>query len=179
MSQVKKLGNKFLHSENVVFQFLRSIVSSQAASWIDMGVSFVFFVWLHMMPWLSTLCGAVLGGVTNCIINYKFTFQSTATGTTWRAVAVKYILVWVGSVVLNSVGTELLYHVIEGWRWLESIGFTDNGSFAAARLLVSLIVSLAWNFVLQRNFVFRASRFDPMAQRISLVFVPNVKHHKE
>ena len=40
------------------------------------------------------------------------------------------------------------------------MGFKPDGFFAAARLLTSLIVSLAWNFNLQRYFVFRNTRFD-------------------
>ena len=102
MGDVKGIRNKVLKSDSMVFEFLRSIVSSQAASWIDMLISFGFFAWLGIYPWLATLCGAFAGGVTNCIINYKFTFH--ASGLPWKAVAVKYFLVWVGSVALNSLG---------------------------------------------------------------------------
>ena len=35
--------------------------------------------------------------------------------------------------------------------------------FAAARLAVSLIVLVAWNYLLQRNFVYRPTRFDRYA----------------
>ena len=31
---------------------------------------------------------------------------------------------------------------------------------------MSLIVSLAWNFVMQKNFVYRPTRFDPFAIRM-------------
>ena len=168
--KVEQVKEKLLESNNVVFQFLRSIVSSQAASWVDMGISFAFFAWLNIMPWLSTLCGAFAGGILNCILNYKFTFH--AQGVPWKAVIVKYILVWVGSVALNSVGTDLLYHLVNSITWLHHHGFNEDGIFAAARLLVSLIVSLGWNFVLQRNFVYRTTKFDPKAIKIVNTLFP-------
>lgn len=161
MSNIGDIKTKVLKSDAVGFEFLRSIVSSQAASWIDMLISFAFFAWLGIPPWLATLCGAFAGGVTNCVINYKFTFH--ASGLPWKAVALKYFLVWMGSVLFNSLGTEVFYRLLVNWDWLRGIVDSADAIFAAVRLLVSLVVSLAWNFVMQRNFVYRASRFDPTA----------------
>ncbi|MDE5902585.1 MAG: GtrA family protein [Muribaculaceae bacterium] len=163
--KVKKseVADKLINSNGLVFTFLRSAVSSQAASWIDMGMSFVLFAWVGLGAFLSTAIGAFLGGVVNCVINYKFTFH--AEGTPWRAVVVKYALVWTGSLLLNAYGTELLYRMLNHMTWLKEIGFRPNGYFAAARLLVSLLVSWFWNFLLQRNFVYRPSGFDRYAVR--------------
>lgn len=173
MGKTADIKNKLLKSDAVGFEFLRSIVSSQAASWADMIISFAFFAWLGIEPWLATLCGAAVGGVTNCVINYKFTFH--ASGCPWRAVAVKYIMVWFGSVVFNSLGTELLYKLLASWEWLRSMVSSEDAIFAAVRLSVSLVVSLAWNFVLQRNFVYRPSRFD----RYAIAFVNILIHKKD
>lgn len=174
MSSISKIKNKFLKSDGVLFEFLRSIFSSQAASWIDMLLSFAFFAWLGIAPWLATLCGAVAGGVTNCIINYKFTFH--ASGCPWKAVAFKYFLVWMGSVAFNSLGTEFFYRLLVDMAWIHSITDSPDAIFAAVRLLISLIVSLAWNFLMQRNFVYRPTKFDPTA--ISIVNMMMVKTRK-
>ncbi len=168
MQHLKKIGNNLLTSDSLLPTFLRSVVSSQAASWTDMALSFVLFAWGNLVPWLATAIGAVAGGVVNCIINYKFTFH--ADGCPWRAVIVKYLMVWVGSVVLNAYGTDLLYSLLQKWTWLETIGFRDDGYFAAARLLVSLLVSWFWNFALQRRFVYRPTGFDPYAMRLTRIF---------
>lgn len=144
--------------------FLRSIVASQTASWVDMGLGFALFAWLDLMPWLSTAIGAFAGGVINCIINYRFTFHTS--NLSWKSVIVKYAMVWLGSVTLNSVGTEALYYLLQRWDWLETIGFRPDGYFAAARLIVSGIVSVFWNFLLQKSFVYRHTKFDPVAIRI-------------
>lgn len=175
MISLSKIKTKLLKSDAVVFEFLRSIVSSQAASWIDMLMSFAFFSLLGIEPWLATICGAFAGGVTNCIINYKFTFH--ASGLPWKAIAVKYLIVWVGSVVFNSLGTELCYRLLVNWEWLHHITDSTDAIFAAVRLSVSLIVSLAWNFVMQRNFVYRPSRFDATAISIMDHLMPNVHLH--
>lgn len=144
-----------------VFTFIRSSMSSQVASWIDMGSS-IALVAMGVSEWFATPIGAVLGGTVNCCINYKFTFR--AGDCPVKAVAVKYLLIWLGSVLFNTVGTTLLANVLDNWHILESIGFTNVGSFAAARLLVSLVVSLAWNFLMQKYFVYRRrEKFDPYA----------------
>lgn len=74
-----EVANKLINSNGLVFTFLRSAVSSQAASWIDMGMSFVLFAWVGLGAFLSTAIGAFLGGVVNCVINYKFTFHAEGT----------------------------------------------------------------------------------------------------
>lgn len=153
-----KLGDKTMHSNNFFFTFLRSIVSSQCASWVDMGIGFAFFAWLGFSPAFATAIGAVCGGIVNCIINYKFTFH--ADGVDWRAVIVKYTMVWIASALLNTFGTQIIYYLIERWDWLETIGFRRDGYYAAARLFVSLMVSWLWNFPMQRYFVYRKTGFD-------------------
>lgn len=154
----RRVAAKVMKSDRLVPTFLRSIVSSQCSSWTDMLISFAAFAWLHLTPFLSTAIGAFVGGVVNCIINYRFTFH--ATDIPWRAVVVKFALVWAGSLLLNSYGTHLLYYLFTQWDWLIDMGFRPDGFFAAARLLTSLIVSLVWNFLLQRYFVFRNTAFD-------------------
>lgn len=158
---IKNITNKFLKSDNVFFTFMRSTVSSQICSWTDMLLSFVLYSWLNLLPWLATALGSIAGGVLNCIIGYRFTFH--AEGVSKRAVIVKYSIVWIGSLILNSWGTNALFYLLQRWTWLDSIGFKPDGYFAAARLIISLVVSLAWNFLLQRKFVYRPTRFDPYA----------------
>lgn len=156
--RMHEVGDKLLHSDKLLFTFLRSIVSSQAAGWTDMFIGFVFFAWVGLSPLLATGVGAICGGIVNCIINYRFTFH--ADGCDWRAVIVKYSLVWVGSLLLNSYGTAACYNLMSSWTWLETIGFKPDGYYAVARVFTSLMVSWFWNFALQRYFVYRPQRVD-------------------
>lgn len=156
--KMAKAGDKLLHSDSLLYTYLRSIVTSQAAGWFDMFIGFALFAWGGLTPFQSTALGAFSGGVLNCILNYKFTFR--ADNCDWRAVMVKYALVWIGSMLLNSYGTQVVYYLISGWDWLLSWGFTDKGIYAAARVFMSLMVSWFWNFVLQRYFVYRPTPVD-------------------
>lgn len=156
MSGIGKIKEKIIKGGGI-FTFLRSIVSSQVASWIDLGAGIVL-VAIGFSDWIATPIGAVMGGVVNCIINYRFTFR--AQGVSKRAVAVKYFMIWMGSLTLNTVGTSLLTSVFDQWHLLERMGFTGVGNYAAARVVVSLLVSWFWNFVMQKNFVYKPRRFD-------------------
>ena len=158
MKAISQIGYKALNSDSLVFTYIRSIVASQSASWLDMGLGFVLFAWAGLLPWLATAIGAVAGGILNCVINYRFTFH--ASGCDWRAIAVKYTMVWVGSLLLNAFGTQTVFHLMSSMPWLETIGFRPDGYYAVARIFTSLMVSWFWNFVLQRYFVYRPCRID-------------------
>lgn len=163
--KIKRIGKQLLNSKSLVPTFLRSAVSSQASGWVDFIVGFVMFYWVfnQHMSWLATGIGVVAGGIVNCIICYKFTFH--AENCPWKAVVVKYALVWIGNLILNSGGTEVLYILLKKWNVLEELGFKTAGYYSTARVVMSLLVSWFWNFILQRNFVYRPSKFDPYAVR--------------
>lgn len=175
---LKQIGNTLLKSKSLVPTFLRSAVSSQASGWVDFIVGFVMFYWIfdQHLSWLATGIGVVAGGIVNCIICYKFTFR--AENCSWKAVVVKYALVWIGNLILNSGGTELLYVLLKKWNILEEMGFKAAGYYSTARLVMSLLVSWFWNFILQRNFVYRPSKFDPYAVKFmtSLLNLFHIKH---
>ncbi len=176
MAKFKALTNRILHSDGLIYTFMRSFVSSQAGSWVDLGSRMLFFAFIleHIDPFyrsnISVAIGAILGGVVNCVLNYKFTFH--ANGQSVKAVVVKYTMVWVGSLLLNMYGTTFLARPLSKWHLLQSWGFTENGIFATATLLVALMVSWFWNFLLQRYFVYRPNRFDSAAIRLVDLFSP-------
>lgn len=165
----KALADKLLHGKGI-FTFLRSSASSQVSSWTDMGVCFVVYAWVllplgtdPMRSFIATATGLIVGGVVNCCINYRFTFR--AKDCPVKAVAIKYLLVWAGSFILNLGGTTILNHLLQPIQWLARIGIKPDGIFAFSRLSVSLAVSLAWNFMLQKNFVYVPNNFDRHAIR--------------
>ncbi|MDE6402844.1 MAG: hypothetical protein K2K86_03435, partial [Muribaculaceae bacterium] len=64
MNIFKKIAQKFVYGGGI-FTFIRSSLSSQLASWIDMGSS-IGLVALGISEWVATPVGAVLGGIVNC-----------------------------------------------------------------------------------------------------------------
>lgn len=173
--------DRLIYGNGLVSTFIRSSVVSQLSSWFDMGVSFVLFAWMGLSSFLSTAIGALLGGILNCVINYRFAFRCD--DSPWSAVVVKYVLVWIGSMLLNAYGTEWFYILLCHMTWLEDLGFRPAGYFAAARLTVSLIVSWFWNFLLHRVFVYRSSPFDRFAEilvnRLTFGRVPVITQLRE
>lgn len=174
MGKLKKVGNNLIKSDNLFYTFLRSGFASQSSGLLDLLTGFILFALLDLPAWLSAAIGAVVGGILNCILNYRFTFR--ASDCPWKAVIVKYIMVWCGSMLLNSAGTEGLYKALSNWSWLETIGFKPDGYYAAARLTVSILVSWFWNFLLQRYFVYRPTSFDPRAIRMIDFIVPSFRN---
>ncbi|MDE5735176.1 MAG: GtrA family protein [Duncaniella sp.] len=169
-AKLGKVKDKLLNSDGLFFTLMRSSVSSQVCGWIDTLCAFLAFSLLHLTPFLSTAIGAFIGGVFNCIINYRFTFH--AYGVEWRTALFKFAFVWAGSLLLNSFGTQVVYYFVKDWQWLqdEVATISNNGTFLAARLFVALMVSLCWNFLLQRHFVFRSTRLDPYVGRFLDIF---------
>lgn len=163
--QTLAFKDKILHSNGFFYTLMRSSVSSQVCGWIDTLVSFLVFSFLHLTAWLSTAVGAFVGGVLNCIVNYRFTFHAMGV-VDWHVALTKFVFVWAGSLLLNSFGTEAAYYLVKNWTWLHDVAHvTSEGGFLAARLTVALLVSLCWNFILQRNFVFAQTRIDPYISR--------------
>ena len=117
---------------------------AQFSSWVSSGVDFcvtillteVFDVWYGT----STFIGAISGGITNCIINYKWVFH--AMGMKKKNVALKYMLVWVVSIALNTGGTYMLTEL-------------TGVNFIAVKAVVAILVAIFWNYQMQRTFVFR------------------------
>lgn len=143
--------------------FLRSVVTSQISAYTDFIVSFIFYAVISLSAGLAAMVGATAGGIVNCLINYKFTFRMRESS--YLAIGIKFFLVWLGSLLLNTFGTQYLTNVLEDSSLLDSFNMIDNIRFTIARVLTSIVVSVFWNFLLQRYFVFRANGFDNFIDR--------------
>lgn len=133
--------------------FLKAMTTSQIGAWVDFSVSLILFQFTPLGEIYSKAIGTTSGGFTNCCLNYRWTFKGNDVKK--RMVFVKYIMVWVGSLCLNTYGTAITYHLFSSWQWLIDIGFKSAGFFMAAQLIVSFFVSIIWNITLQRYFVFQ------------------------
>ncbi len=162
--KTRNLLHDIVHSDNVLFTFMRSAMASLTSAVADLGSRILFYslILTSMQEFyrsnLAVAIGAVIGGVVNCCVNYKFTFH--ASGQNVKAVAVKFLIVWGGNLLLNMYGTTYLARPLSRWQFLLNLGFTDNGIFAVSTLAVAGIVSIFWNFLMQRYFVYRTNAFD-------------------
>lgn len=134
-----------------LFIFLRAQLSAQFATLADFVLTYVCFRWLGIYYVLATAIGAVTGGLINCFINYKWAFATQDCSFKW--VLFKYILVWMGSLALNVGGVFLLVELLKEHTslWEQASSFY----LMVVKVVVSVLVSIGWNYALHRYFVFQ------------------------
>lgn len=157
------MKDKFLKGKGL-FQYLRSVIVSQISGWTDIGMSQLAFAVLNLPAWIAGAIGPVCGGIVNCSINYKFTFRVDNGNV--RNIVIKYFMVWIVSLTLNSQGTQWFNHFVDGLSLMDALGVSHDMRFFIARVTASLLVSVCWNFFMQKYFVYRDVRFDRSLNRL-------------
>lgn len=138
-----------------IFTFLKAQFSAQIASILDFLVAVVLANVFDLYYLYATFIGAVFGGSVNCVVNYKWTFKSK--GCKKRHVAVKYIFVWIVSLLLNTWGTYFLTKYLTNKVWLGTVsGYPSNALFIIPRIIIALLVAFFWNYNMQRVFVYKS-----------------------
>ena len=145
-----------------LFMFLRAQLSAQFATLADFILTYVCFQWLGIYYVMATSIGAITGGIVNCVINYKWAFATKDCQFKW--VFFKYILVWIGSFLLNVGGVYLLVELLKHhtYLWERASGFY----LIIAKVIVAVIVSVGWNYILHRYFVFQDAQVLNLIKRI-------------
>ena len=145
-----------------LFMFLRAQLSAQFATLADFILTYVCFQWLGIYYVMATSIGAITGGIVNCVINYKWAFATKDCQFKW--VFFKYVLVWIGSFLLNVGGVYLLVELLKHhtYLWERASGFY----LIIAKIIVAVIVSVGWNYILHRYFVFQDAQVLNLIKRI-------------
>jgi CDP-diacylglycerol--glycerol-3-phosphate 3-phosphatidyltransferase len=126
--------------QGLLATFGRHQVGSVVATLVDFGIMSALVSGFELPAALATGIGAAAGGVTNFTLGRHWIFRARdarAATQAWR-----YALVSLVSLLLNAAG-EYVLHDRLGVQYL------------LARVLVSISVSVCWNFPLQRGFVYR------------------------
>jgi putative flippase GtrA len=127
--------------------FSKAQIASLLASGVDFLVTFLLLRWAGVPSVAAsakvTFCGAtgtLCGGVTHFMISRTWVFN--AQERQWAAQLNRYVLVWIGNLVLNVAGLYLLTRYTELNHML-------------AKIVVSVTVAVCYNYVLQKRFVFK------------------------
>ena len=107
---------------------------------VDLGTMAVVVELGLMAPEPATAFGAALGAICNFTLGRRWIFA--ATGGSLGPQMLRYALVSGTSLLLNTAGEGVLY------RWL-------GVQYFLARVLVSIVVSVLWNYPMHRRYVFR------------------------
>ena len=124
---------------------VRHQIGSLTATMVDFVVMIACVTFAGLGPGVGAAIGAGSGGIVNFFAGRSWIFraQSGSAGSVGGQ-ALRYALVSVTSLLLNGIGE----HVLAGILHLQ---------YVAARVCVALVVSVTWNFPMQRRFVFRAA----------------------
>lgn len=155
-NKLKKIAHAFM-DKGGIFMFIRAQFSSQIATLSDFSITIILAKFFSLYYVYATFLGSVCGGIINCIVNYKWTFRSDCKK---KYVMLKYGIVWMGSIFLNTWGIFWMTETITQNLWVQEIlnPFVDN-IFIFSKIVVSLLVGFFWNYNMQRVFVYRDYNF--------------------
>lgn len=123
-----------------IITFLKANVASLVASSCDFGFAILLKEYFGVDAVLASVCGTVLGGVINFLIGRYWAFNAATNSMAGQGM--RYIITWAGNLVLNAVGVYLLVH-------------HTNTDYRIAKLITSLTVAIAYNYPLQKKYVFK------------------------
>jgi len=122
-----------------MFTYLKAQASSLVASAIDFGVTIIavnLFGWWYLA---ASITGTVTGGAVNFYVNRKWVFESESTAIKWQIL--KYILVWVGNLIIVTAGVFILTYFF-------------NLNYVLAKVLSSVLTGVSYNYIMQKQFIF-------------------------
>ncbi len=126
-----------------VFVFAKAQVSAFTGGLVDYSVMIMCTELLHIHYTISIAIGGIIGAIVNFSVNRYWTFSANkASQLPAGSQLVRFVFVVAGSIALKSSGTYLLT------TWLKL-------DYKITRLMIDLIVSLGFNYVLQKYWVFK------------------------
>jgi len=123
-----------------MFTFAKAQLASFAASLIDYVITILSVEFFGFWYVAGSSAGTVIGGVTNFSIGRQWVFRG---GDAARHVQlIRYFLVWLGYLLLATSGVYLLTHI-------------GGLNYIVSKITVTLFLAIAYNYPLQKRFVFR------------------------
>ncbi|RYZ96712.1 MAG: GtrA family protein [Sphingobacteriaceae bacterium] len=119
--------------------FVKAQASSLISTLIDFLTTFVCNHFIYLWFAYSNFIGTIAGGVTNFALGRFWVFDGTKKNAPGQAI--KYILVWIGNLLLNNGGVFVFVHFLSVDKYV-------------SKVIVSLVVGIGYNYFMQKKFVF-------------------------
>ncbi len=120
--------------------FIKYNISSIIATLIDFLVLVILTEFFAVWYLISAVAGAVSGGITSFLLGRHWAFKKKS-GNLYRQ-AFKYALTWIESMLLNVGGLYFFVDIL-------------NVQYVLSKVIVSIIVGLGFNYLMQKYFIFR------------------------
>lgn len=121
----------------------RHQIGAAIASCVDFGTMILCVEKLSVSPVAATAVGATLGAITNFCLGRMWIFRRKSGHPAGQAA--RYALASAAGAGWNALGEHLAHDLA-------------HMQYVLARILVAIVVSVFWNFPVQRRFVFREGR---------------------
>ncbi len=121
-------------------KFLRSQLAAIAGSAIDFLTTILFVELFDHWYLVANATGNVAGGIANFFLGRVWVFNSRQNAVNQQFK--RYLMVWVGNLVLNTSGVYLLTHHA-GIKYIYS------------KIVISVLLGIFYNYYFQYNFVFK------------------------
>lgn len=123
-----------------MINFAKAQASSFLASMVDYAVTALTVEALGFWYVVGSSLGTIIGGITNFSLGRRWVFKG---GERERHIQLfRYFLVWSGYLFLATAGVYLLTHF-------------GSFNYFVSKISVSLFLAVAYNYPLQKRFVFR------------------------
>lgn len=120
--------------------FLKANVASLTASFCDYLVTIILKQYLELDAVLASILGTVFGGIVNFLIGRHWVFKADDRPALQQGL--RYLLAWIGNLILNALGVYLLIRL-------------GGVHYIIAKVATSLTVAIAYNYPVQKKFVFK------------------------
>jgi len=140
------------------FVFAKAQVSSFVGGMVDYSVMILCTELFHIYYPFSIAIGGVIGAVVNFSLNKTWTFRSKTVPYKFSFIKqlLRFALVVINSIILKMSGTYL---------FTTFIGI----DYKISRLITDLIVSIVFNYGLQRNWVFKREHPKSLGKEINVI----------
>lgn len=125
-----------------MLKFLRAQIASFSGTVVDFLTTLVSVEIFNVWYVAGNITGNICGGITNFYLGRNWVFQSK--GKKVYIQGIKYIVVWLGSIMLNTSGVFVVTHYL-------------GINYIISKVIVSLVVGFTYNYLLQNYFVFKQS----------------------
>lgn len=119
--------------------FVKAQVASLSASIIDFLTTLVCTQVFHVWYVLGSVIGTTAGGIVNFMMGRNWVFGAKERNINLQIF--KYIIVWVGNLLLTTAGVYLVTHYL-------------HVNYILSKIIVSATVGTGYNFLMQKKFVF-------------------------